>query len=108
MLCVDYARLGFTVNAFVRLRTAQTNKNALIAVAQDIPQVIEMHAVTGEDCMIAHVVARSVDELGNILERLRVFGESSTSVVLGTPIPLRNPIPAAKDDEIPAVSEARA
>ena len=108
MLCVDYARLGFTVNAFVRLRTAQANKNALIAVAQDIPQVIEMHAVTGEDCMIAHVVARSVDELGNILERLRVFGESSTSVVLGTPIPLRNPIPAAKDDEIPAVSEARA
>jgi Lrp/AsnC family leucine-responsive transcriptional regulator len=100
MLCVDYARLGFTVNAFVRLRTAPANKNALIAVAQDIPQVIEMHAVTGEDCMIARVVARSVDELGNILERLRVFGESSTSVVLGTPIPLRNPIPVHKNGEM--------
>src|SRR5262249_1204120 len=99
ILCVDYARLGFTVNAFVRLRTAQANKNALIAVAQDIPQVIEMHAVTGEDCMIARVVARSVDELGSILERLRVFGESSTSVVLGTPIPLRNPIPLQKNGE---------
>ena len=106
MLCVDYARLGFTVNAFVRLRTSQANKNALIAVAQDIPQVIEMHAVTGEDCMIARVVARSVDELGSILDRLRVFGESSTSVVLGTPIPLRNPIPAPKHDEIRADAES--
>jgi Lrp/AsnC family leucine-responsive transcriptional regulator len=106
MLCVDYARLGFTVNAFVRLRTAQANKNALIAIAQDIPQVIEMHAVTGEDCMIARVVARSVDELGSILERLRVFGESSTSVVLGTPIPLRNPIPAHKNGELRVAGEA--
>ncbi len=106
MLCVDYARLGFTVNAFVRLRTSQANKNALIAVAQDIPQVIEMHAVTGEDCMIARVVARSVDELGSILDRLRVFGESSTSVVLGTPIPLRNPIPAPKHDEIRVDAES--
>jgi Lrp/AsnC family transcriptional regulator, leucine-responsive regulatory protein len=76
MLCVDYARLGFTVSAFV--------------------QIIEMHQVTGEDCMIARVVARSVDELGGILERLSAFAQPNTSVVLNTPIPLRNPIPAQK------------
>ena len=94
MLCVDHARLGFTVTAFVRLRSTPAQKNGLIDIARDIPQVIEMHAVTGEDCMIARVVARSVDELAGILDRLSVFGQSSTSVVLGTPIPLRNPIPS--------------
>jgi Lrp/AsnC family leucine-responsive transcriptional regulator len=99
MLCVDYARLGFTVNAFVRLRATPTSKSALIDTARDIPQVIEMHAVTGEDCMIARVVARSVDELAGILDRLSIFGQSSTSVVLGTPIPLRNPIPVHKAAE---------
>ncbi|HEY4211464.1 MAG TPA: Lrp/AsnC family transcriptional regulator [Steroidobacteraceae bacterium] len=99
MLCLDHARLGFTVTAFVRLRSTLAQKDGLIEVARDIPQVIEMHAVTGEDCMIARVVARSVDELGRILDRLRVFGESSTSVVLGTPIPLRNPIPATRATE---------
>ncbi len=96
MLCVDYARLGFTVNAFVRLRSTPSHKLGLVEVARDIPQIIEMHQVTGEDCMIARVVARSVDELGGILERLAAFAQPNTSVVLSTPIPLRNPIPSHK------------
>jgi Lrp/AsnC family leucine-responsive transcriptional regulator len=96
MLCVDYARLGFTVTAFVRLRTTPSHRQGLVEVAREIPQVIEMHQVTGEDCMIARVVARSVDELGGILERLTAFAQPNTSVVLSTPIPLRNPIPAHK------------
>ncbi len=96
MLCVDYARLGFTVSAFVRLRTTPSHRQGLVEVAREISQVIEMHQVTGEDCMIARVVARSVDELGGILERLSAFAQPNTSVVLSTPIPLRNPIPAHK------------
>jgi hypothetical protein len=60
-----------------------------------------MHSVTGDDCMIARVVARSVEELAEILQRLTMFGDSSTSVVLETIIPLRNPIPAQKPDAAP-------
>ncbi len=98
MLCVDYARLGFTVTAFVRLRTTPSHRQGLVEVAREISQIIEMHQVTGEDCMIARIVARSVDELGSILERLSAFAQPNTSVVLSTPIPLRNPIPAHKTD----------
>jgi Lrp/AsnC family transcriptional regulator, leucine-responsive regulatory protein len=94
MLCVDYARLGFAVTAFVRLRMTPLHKPGLVAAAREIPQIIEMHQVTGEDCMIARIVARSVDELGSILDRLTVFAQPNTSVVLSTPIALRNPIPA--------------
>ncbi|MGB6309391.1 MAG: Lrp/AsnC family transcriptional regulator [Steroidobacteraceae bacterium] len=96
MLCVDYARLGFNVSAFVRLRASPSKKRSLTDAARAIPQVIEMHSVTGDDCMIARVVARSVEELAEILQRLTMFGDSSTSVVLETIIPLRNPIPAQK------------
>lgn len=97
-LRVDPARLGFPIHAFVRLRAAPAQKRGLVEAARGIPQVMEMHAVTGEDCVVARVVARSVEELGVILERLNAFGQSSTSIVLETPIPLRNPIlqPAAK------------
>lgn len=91
-LRVDPARLGFAIHAFVRLRSAPVHKRALVEAARSIPQVMEMHSVTGEDCVIARVVARSVEELGVILERLNAFGQSSTSIVLETPIPLRNPI----------------
>ena len=57
-----------------------------------MPQIIEMVAVTGEDCSIARVVARSVEELAAVLDRLSVFGQTSTSIVLGTLVPPRNPL----------------
>ena len=44
--------------------------------------------------MVARVVARSVTELAEILQRLTVAADSSTSVLLETIIPLRNPLPA--------------
>jgi len=93
MLCVDYARLGFNVSAFVQLRATPSHKRGLTETARAMPQVIEMHSVTGDDCMIARVVARSVEELAEILQRLSTLADSRTSVVLETIIPLRNPIP---------------
>jgi Lrp/AsnC family leucine-responsive transcriptional regulator len=92
-LCVDHARLGFNISAFVRLRATPSHKRGLAETARAMPQIIEMHSVTGDDCMIARVVARSVEELAEILQRLTMFADSSTSVVLETIIPLRNPIP---------------
>ena len=98
MLRVDHAHLGFNVSAFVRLRASASQKHRVAETARAIPQVIEMHSVTGDDCMVARVVARSVEELAEILQRLSMYGDSSTSVVLETIIPLRNPIPTQKMD----------
>jgi DNA-binding Lrp family transcriptional regulator len=64
-------------------------------------QVIEMYSVTGDDCMIARVVARTVEELAEILQRLSMFADSRTSVILETIIPLRNPIPAQQQTVAP-------
>ena len=93
MLRVDHARLGYQVSAFVRLRAKAAHKRSLEETARAIPQVIEMHSVTGDDCMVARVIARSMEELAGILQRLTVLAESSTSMVLETLIPLRNPLP---------------
>jgi Lrp/AsnC family leucine-responsive transcriptional regulator len=93
MICLDPARLGFGISAFIRIRsTAPTQR--LIEATRNIPQVVEMHGITGDDCMIARVVVRSVEELGAILERLSAFGQTSTSVVVETFIRPRNPLKA--------------
>jgi len=105
LLRVDYSKLGFSVSAFVRLRATPSHKRGLIEAARAIPQVIEMHSVTGDDCMIARVVARSVEELAGILNRLSAFADSSTSVVLETVIPLRNPMPELGTSRGPARRE---
>jgi Lrp/AsnC family leucine-responsive transcriptional regulator len=94
LLRIDHARLGFSVSAFVRLRAKASHKRALEDTARAMPQVIEMHSVTGDDCMVARVIARSMEELAQILQRLTTVAESSTSMILETLIPLRNPLPA--------------
>ena len=43
---------------------------------------------------LEHAGVLSSEELAEILQRLTKFADSSTSVVLETIIPLRNPIPA--------------
>jgi Lrp/AsnC family leucine-responsive transcriptional regulator len=101
MLCLDHARLGFNVSAFVRLRAAPSRKRGLTDAARAMSQVIEMYSVTGDDCMIARVVARTVEELAEILQRLSMFADSRTSVILETIIPLRNPIPAQQQTVAP-------
>jgi Lrp/AsnC family transcriptional regulator, leucine-responsive regulatory protein len=98
MLCVDHAKLGFNISAFVRLRSKPSQKRSLGDTARAMPQVIEMHSVTGDDCMVARVVARSVSELAEILQRLTAVADSSTSVLLETIIPLRNPIPSQSSE----------
>src|SRR5690349_9328334 len=92
MLCVDLARVGYGIGAFVRIRMGSGSKRALIEAAGKMPQITELVCVTGEDCLIARVAARSVEDLSNVLERLSVFGHTSTSIVLGTLVPPRNPI----------------
>jgi len=102
MLCVDLARIGFGICAFVRIRTGSSSKRALIETATKMPQIIELVCVTGEDCLIARVAARSVEDLANVLERLSTFGNTSTSIVLGTLVAPRNPL------SVPAVEPAEA
>ena len=104
MLLVDHASLGFTVGAFVRLRAKTAHKQKLIETARTMPQVIEMYSVTGDDCMIVRVCARSVEELAEILQRLTTLAESSTSVVLETLIPPRNPIVSRPSGKPPHAS----
>lgn len=92
MVCLDLARLGYGISAFVRIRMTSTSKRGLIEAAGKMPQILEMVSVTGEDCSVARVAARSVEDLANVLERLSTFGQTSTSIILGTLVPLRNPI----------------
>jgi len=98
MLCLDYARLGYSISAFVRVRPYGPKDRGLCQAMSEIPQIIESHSVTGEDCIVARVVVRSVDELSAVLSRIAIYGQSSTSIILDTLIPLRNPIPSPKPE----------
>jgi len=102
MISLDYARLGYPISAFIRIRAFGPKDRGLVQAMREIPQIIESHSVTGEDCVIARVVVRSVDELSSVLTRISAYGHSSTSIILDTLIPLRNPLPLPKADSAAA------
>jgi Lrp/AsnC family transcriptional regulator, leucine-responsive regulatory protein len=88
-LLIDPAALGFQISAYIRVRPAPGQLSKVIELAKATPQVVECHRVTGEDCFIVKVHLPSLDQLDEILDRFLVFGQTTTSLVQSTPVPLR-------------------
>jgi Lrp/AsnC family leucine-responsive transcriptional regulator len=91
---LDPAALGYPVAAFVRVRPAAGQLPKLAELARSMAEVVECHRVTGEDCFVLKVHLRSIDELDKVLDQLLVYGQTTTSIIQSTPVPLRSlPLP---------------
>lgn len=93
-ITVDPEVLGYTVTAFVRLAYPTGNYTPFHDLVATLPEVIEAHHVTGVDCFIIKVLARSMSDLERITGRLATLGGITTSVVYSSPIPSRHILPA--------------
>jgi Lrp/AsnC family transcriptional regulator, leucine-responsive regulatory protein len=89
---VDPAALGSPVSAFTRVRPAAGQLPRVAALAAELPQVTECHRVTGEDCFLIRVHAADMAQLEEILDRFLRHGQTTTSIVVSTPVPAR-PLP---------------
>ena len=88
---VDPRALGYELLAIVRVKPAPRQLPKIPELAAEIPQVVECHRITGEDCFYLKVYLRAIDELSGLLDQFLVYGETTTSIVNSTPIPLRDP-----------------
>jgi Lrp/AsnC family leucine-responsive transcriptional regulator len=96
---VDPAALGMPVTALVRIRPGPGQLPKIARAAQETAQVVECHRITGEDCFLIKVHAPSIAELEEILDRFLLFGQTTTSIVVSTPVPARPlPLPTARPD----------
>jgi Lrp/AsnC family leucine-responsive transcriptional regulator len=83
---VDPERVGLTVMAFVRLRYPTGNYRPFHALLDSTPAIVEAHHVTGEDCFVLKVVARSMRHLEEVTGRIAGLGSVTTSVVYSSPL----------------------
>lgn len=92
---VSPAALGLPIAAFVRIRPAPGQLQMLAELARSIPEVVECHRITGEDCFLLKVHAPAVEALEEVLDRFLTYGQTTTSVLQSSPVPLRPlPLPA--------------
>ena len=83
---VDLARLGLMLTVIIRLAPRGRPAGELGRMVAALPEVLECHHVTGEDCYVLKVALTSVGHLECLLERLQPHGETTTSVVLSSPV----------------------
>ena len=93
-ITVDPEALGYAVTAFVRLAYPSGNYKPFHDLVDTVPEIIEAHHVTGADCFIIKVLARSMRDLERITGRLAGLGGITTNVVYSSPVPSRHITPA--------------
>jgi len=86
---LDPDQLGYSIMAFVRLRYPHGNYKPFHALLDSTPQIVEAHHVTGEDCFILKVLARSMRDLEETTGRIAGLGAVTTSVVYSSPLARR-------------------
>jgi Lrp/AsnC family leucine-responsive transcriptional regulator len=88
---VDPKALGYTLQAIVRVRPMPGKLHIVQKLIEEIPEIGECDKVTGEDCFIARLYVRSIDQLDHILDRVADHAETNTAIVKAQPVKRRAP-----------------
>ncbi|MDH4874371.1 Lrp/AsnC family transcriptional regulator [Pseudomonas sp. BN515] len=88
---VDPKAFGYQFQAIVRIRPLPGQLQVVERKIQDIPEFTECDKVTGDDCFIARLCVRSMEQLDTLLDRINVYAETNTAIVKKTPVKRRLP-----------------
>ena len=89
---LDPRAIGFPVGVIVRVRPNARQLHRIPERARTIPEVVECHRITGEDCFSIQLHLRSIDDLEAIIDQFLPYGRTTTSIMQSAPIP-RRPLP---------------
>ena len=90
-LDVNPRALGLPIAAYVRIRPNPGQLPKIAELAQRIPEIVECHRVTGEDCFVLKVYLPGIDQLDRLLDIFLLYGVTTTSLIQSSPVPLRPP-----------------
>ena len=88
-LDVDPVALGLPLTAYVRLRPNPGQLANFADLARAIPEIVECHRITGEDCFIVKVHLPEIGQLDRLIDCFLRYGTTTTSIVQSSPVPPR-------------------
>ena len=86
---LDLRALGYRVLGFMTLEIAQGQESAALDVLCTIPEVLEIHKITGPGDLICRVVARDNEHLHAVVEAILAapgVARTTTSLALNSPV----------------------
>lgn len=78
---VDPAAVGYSLQAIIRIRPLPGRSHVVERLIADIPEISECDKVTGDDCYVARLHVRSVEQLDRIVDSIADNAETSTAIV---------------------------
>ncbi|KAB8159453.1 AsnC family transcriptional regulator [Streptomyces sp. 3MP-14] len=80
---VDPATLGYPLTAFVTTRVAQRRLDEVAGALAAVPEVLQVHGLTGDTDLLVHVVATDAEDLYRVAGQiLDIPGVERTSTAL--------------------------
>lgn len=83
---VNTAKLGLPIEAMVRARVRSLDTPRFRTAVLPLPQVVAADHITGDECWILRVLCRDTAELESLVEKVQRYGETTTSLVLSSPL----------------------
>jgi len=83
---LDLEALGYGVQAIIELTTPASRYPEVLAQARRMPAVRSCRHVSGDSAFTVEIVVASVPELEGVIAALSPLGETSTRLVLSTPV----------------------
>jgi len=80
---------GYPVQAFTTLAIAQGHHDVVVQQLRSIPQILEVHTITGPGDLLVKIAARSNDHLHEVLQVISSIAEvshSTTQLALASPV----------------------
>ena len=94
---VDPGATGHPLTAFIQLRCRLGACLLRTTNADDYPEIVEIHKLSGEHCTMLKTRTASLAHFEGLLERLGEHGEMRTDIVLSTQYDERPVTPTAPD-----------
>lgn len=88
---IDPKAFGYLLQAIVRVRPLPGRLHEVERLIQSIPEFTECDKITGDDCFVARLCVRDMEQLDALLDRLNGQAETNTAIVKKTPVKRRLP-----------------
>ena len=86
---VDPVAAGFTLSVVIRIRPAPRQLHKVAELAPRLPEIVECHRITGDDCFLIKAHVRDVTHLEQLIDQLAAYGDTTTSIIQSSPVPRR-------------------
>lgn len=83
---IDPAFLGYPLQAFIMARVTQRRLASVFRTLAEVPEVLEVHGLSGKVDLLVHVVARDADDMYRVAGRILAIDgvkRTTTHLVMG-------------------------